>query len=245
MPPDPAGTRLGWYLVGMRAAISVPMAILTSSFVGFAALTLDAGISLQHVLFMVATIWALPAKVVLVGAITSGAGVLPAAFAVALSSVRLTPMVVALIPELRAAKTNSFTLYGLSHFVAVTSWVIAMERVRRVPRAMRTSWYFGLGSLLIAANLVVVALVYLVAQDLPPAASAALLLLTPLYFLLSMWGSARERASHVAMVSGLLMGPAFNVLIPEFALLATGITGGTVAYGYHRFARRRKGSSSP
>ena len=229
----------------MRAAISIPMVILMSSFVGFAALTLDAGISLKHVIFMVAVVWALPAKVVLVGAISSGAGVLPAAFAVALSSVRLTPMVVALIPEIRGAKTRSFTLYGLSHFVAVTSWVIAMEQVRRVPRAMRTSWYFGLGLLLLSANVLVVAVVYVIAEDLPPAASAALLLLTPLYFLLSMWGSARERASHVAMVSGLLIGPAFTAITPEFALLATGVTGGTIAYAYHRFAKSRKGRASP
>lgn len=243
-PPEPTGTRLSWTLAGMRAAISVPLAILMSSFIGFAALALDAGVSLTHVLFMVATIWALPAKVVLVGAINSGAGVLPAAFAVALSSVRLTPMVVALIPELRTPKTRALTLYALSHFVAVTSWVLAMEHVRKVPRVMRTSWYLGLGSTLIGVNVCVVALVYLIAEGLPAAASAALLLMTPLYFLLSLWGSARERASHVAMVAGLLIGPVFTAITPEFALLATGLTGGAIAYGYHRIAGRRKGRAS-
>ena len=53
---------------------------------------------------MVGMVWALPAKVVLVGAILSGASLPAAAFAVALSSIRLTPMVVALVPELRGPK---------------------------------------------------------------------------------------------------------------------------------------------
>ena len=69
-------------------------------------------------------------------------------------------------------------------------------------------------------------------------ALAALLLLTPIYFLTSLWGSARERAGHVAMVLGLVLGPIFHVLLPGFDLLAAGLIGGFAAYGFHRLRRR-------
>lgn len=236
------GGNFAWYLRGFREVVSLPALILASSFVGFAALAVEAGITLPQAVFMTGIIWALPAKVVLVGAIIAGNGLPAAAFAVALSSVRLTPMVVSLVPELKARGTRPWVLYLLSHFVAVTSWVIAMQKVRSVPRVRRTAWYGGVGSSLVILNMGVVTAVYLLAQNLPPLVSAALLLLTPMYFLTSLWGSARERAGQVAMVFGLILGPVFAALVPEFSLLVTGFVGGTGAYVVHRLTAGKAAS---
>ncbi len=231
--------RTYWFLSGTRAAISVPALILASAFIGFAGLAREAGITLVQVLFMVAMVWALPAKVVLIGAIMAGSSLPAAAFAVALSSVRLTPMVVALVPELRGPKTRNWVLYLLSHFVAVTSWVLALEKLPGVPRERRTAYYLGLGGVLIALNMVVVAIVYVLAPSLPATAMAALFFLTPIYFLTSLWGSAKELASKAAMVFGLILGPIFHILVPGFDLLAAGVTGGLAAFLLHRFVARR------
>jgi predicted branched-subunit amino acid permease len=239
---DASGHNLKWYFRGFREVVSLPALILASSFVGFAALALEAGITLPQVVFMTGIIWALPAKVVLIGAIIAGNGLPAAAFAVALSSVRLTPMVVSLVPELKARGTRGWVLYLLSHFVAVTSWVIAMQKVRTVPRARRTAWYGGVGSSLVILNMGVVTAVYLVASDMPTLVSAALLLLTPMYFLTSLWGSAREPAGKVAMAFGLVLGPLFALIVPEFSLLVTGLVGGVGAYLVHRLAARRAAS---
>ena len=160
-------TRRLWYLRGVRAAFSIPGLILAGAFIGFAGLAKEAGLTLVQTVFMVGMVWALPAKVVLIGAILSGASLPAAAFAVALSSIRLTPMVVALVPELRGPKTPRWVLYFLSHFVAVTSWVLAMERLRGIPRELRTSYYAGLGSTLVLFNMGVTAVVYFVADSLP------------------------------------------------------------------------------
>lgn len=235
-----ARRRRRYFLLGARAGISIPGLILASAFVGFGGLAKDAGFTLVETLFMVAVIWALPAKVVLVGAVMSGASLGAAAFAVALSSVRLMPMVMSLVPELRGSRTPRWVLYALSHFVAVTSWVLSMQQLPAVPREMRTTYYAGLALFLMVANMLVVAAVFGVAESLPEPVSAALLLLTPMYFLTSLWGSARERAGHVAMVLGLLLGPAFHVISPRFDLVAAGIIGGGLAYGFHRLGRRRR-----
>ena len=230
--------RLAWFARGVAASFSIPGLILASAFVGFAGLAKEAGISLPETLFMVAIVWALPAKVVLIGAVLSGSTLPAAAFAVALSSVRLMPMVVALVPEMRTEKTRKWVLYFLSHFVAVTSWVVAMETFRNVPRPMRTVYYAGLGMTLIAGNMVVVTIVFLVADRLPNPVSAALLLLTPMYFLTSLWGSAREVAGKHAMLIGLVVGPSLHLVVPGFDLLLTGLIGGIAAFVLHLVLRK-------
>jgi predicted branched-subunit amino acid permease len=232
-----------WLLRGVRAACSVPGLILASAHVGFAGLAKEAGFTLAESMFMVAAVWALPANVVLVGAVLSGASLPAAAFAVALSSVRLMPMVVALVPEMKAERTRGWVLYVLAHCVAVTSWVIAMERLRAVPREMRTAYYAGLGFTLVIGNTLLVGVVYLLVGSLPAWVTAALLFLTPIYFLTSLWSSARERAGHVAMATGLVLGPVFHVLLPGFDLLAAGLIGGGGAFLFHRL--RRKGGGAP
>ncbi|MFC5990361.1 AzlC family ABC transporter permease [Limoniibacter endophyticus] len=219
-----------WYGRGARSAVSIPGLMLVFSFVGFAGLARESGLTLLQSVFMTMIIWALPAKVVLVGAITSGTGILGAAFAVALSSIRLMPMVVALVPEMRTPRTRTVTLYFLSHFIAVTSWVMAMERLRHIPENYRTSWYFGAGSTLVMANMLVVGVVFALAGSLPPAANAALLFLTPIYFLTSLWGTARERAGRYALIFGMVIGPIISYFAPEFSLLGAGIIGGGAAF---------------
>lgn len=238
-PPPSFAEQRRWFAIGASKAASIPGLILCTAHVGFAGLAQEAGIGMGLAVFMVLAIWALPAMVVLLGAVLSGAGLAAVAFAVALSSVRLTPMVVALVPEMRGRRTSKLTLYLLAHFVAVTSWVIAMETIRKVPRELRTSYYFGLGSILIVINMIVVAVVYMVAPALPPAVVAGLFLLTPMYFLTSLWGSARETATYVAMLLGLALGPLLHLVAPGFDLLGAGLLGGGAAYTIHLTQARR------
>ncbi|MEQ1954342.1 AzlC family ABC transporter permease [Mesorhizobium sp. CN2-181] len=241
IPPPWSHNRRRWYLRGVGAAYSLPGWILATAYVGFAGLAKESGFTLGETVFMTAIVWALPANVVLIGGILSGASLPWAAFGVALSSFRMMPMVVALMPELKGKRTRRLTLYFLSHFVAVTSWVLAMERVRGVPRDMRTVWFLGLGSTLLVTNTVLVGIVYLLVGSLPAPVTAALLFLTPIYFLTSLWGSAREGAAHVAMLCGLVLGPIFHMLWPRFDLLAAGLVGGVVAFAFHRLTARRVG----
>ena len=230
-----------WYARGVRASFSVPGLILASAFVGFAGLAKAAGLTLWQTVFMVGVVWALPGKVVLIGAIMSGSSVFGATFAVALSSIRLMPMVVALMPEMRGPKTRRLTLYLLSHFVAVTSCLKAMYQLRHVPQDMRTSYYAGLGSSLVTVNMVLTGVIFLLADSFPPVVMAGLLLLTPIYFLTSLWGSARERASHYAMAFGIVLGPLVHMWLPQFDLLIAGVIGGCGAFLVHRL---RQGSAT-
>lgn len=240
--PVHQASRARWYLRGVAACFSIPGLVLAFAFVGFAGLAKETGLTVAQTIFMTGVVWALPAKVVMVGAILSGSSLPTAALAVTLSSIRLMPMVVSIVPELRTPATRKWILYLLSHFVAITSWVVAQERFPGVPREMRTAFYGGLGSTLIFMNMAVVAIVFLVAEGLPPEVSACLFLLTPIYFLTSLWASARERAAHFAMAFGIVLGPLAHMAAPEYDLLIAGVIGGFAAYGAHLLARRRRRS---
>lgn len=225
---------LRWFLRGTRRIASIPAVLLMSSFVGFAGLAIQSGMSMGQTVFMTLTMWALPAKVVLIGAVSAGASLPAIALAVGLSSVRLMPMVVALLPELKGPRTRMLTLAFLCHFVAVTAWVMAMEELRNVPRNMRTSYFAGIGTVLVGTNTLVVIAVYMLSASFSPIVFAALFMLTPMYFLTSLWRSAREPAGQVAMLSGIALLPAFHYLAPGYDLLLTGIAGGSIAFAVHR-----------
>ena len=228
---------LEWFGRGMLCLFSLPALILMGAFAGFAGIAKEAGISLGQVEFMVLMVWALPSKVVFIAAVSAQSSFMATFVAVALSSVRLMPMTMVIVPEMRTAKTRQWVLYVLAHFVAVTGWVIALERFKGIPRERRTAFFAGLVSALLVSNMLVVAATYRAAADLPPVLSAALVMVTPLYFLFSLWGSARERASHHAMVIGLSLTPVFHLIFPQADIIATGVTGGVLAY----WTGRRKG----
>ena len=148
-----------WFIQGMRGIVSLPAFILFCSFVGFTGFAAESGIGRAEAVFMTGSVWALPAMVLLV---TSALGnvALPAAFlTVTLSSIRLMPMVAALIPEIRTGKTRTIALLAVSHFVAVTAWVFTMERIQQVPPEHRVKFFAGFGITLTSCNMMIVGLV--------------------------------------------------------------------------------------
>jgi hypothetical protein len=233
------GSGRTWFVAGMRGIFSLPAMMLMLSFVGFCAFTAQAGIPVEQVVFMVGAVWALPAKVILVSSMLSGANLLAAFIAVTLSSIRLMPMVAALVPEIRTAKTPTWLLLFLSHFVAITAWVFAMERVRTVPREHRVTFFAGFGITLVPVNMLLVAAVYQYVTEFPPIVAGCLFFLTPVYFLASIWSSARHPVIYVALITGLVAGPFFYWLAPEFDILLAGVGGGTLAWLAERQWRKR------
>lgn len=244
MDRENSASHARWFLMGMRGIASLPAMILMLSFVGFCALTVQAGIPVEQVVFMVGAVWALPAKVILVSSMMAGANLLTAFIAVTLSSVRMMPMVAALVPEIRGRRTPTWLLLFLSHFVAITAWVYAMEKVVSVPRERRIAFFAGFGITLVLANMLLVAVAYRYVATFPPIVAGCLFFLTPVYFLASIWNSARHRVVHIAMVLGLAGGPLFYWLVPAFDILLAGLIGGTLAWAVERTWRVRQAEKS-
>lgn len=235
--PDPASK---WILMGMRQVVSAPALILIVAHLGFAGLAREAGITWTQATFMVATIWALPANLILLGAVTAGLSLAATALAVAFSSLRMMPMVIALLPDLKGPETRRSTLLFLSHFVAVTAWVVALEKLPSVPRRHRTHFFGGFAITLTLINTTAVAFAFNLMGQLPALATGALAFFTPVYFLTSLYGSARESSARLALLTGLLAIPLAHWLTPGFDILTAGLVGGVVAFLIGRMKTARE-----
>lgn len=228
-----------WFGRGARAAFSLPALILMAAFVGYAGLARGSGLTLAETLVMAGLVWALPSIVVLTGAIASGLGIIPAAIAVALASVRLMPMTMAMMPMVKVpGKTKTWQLLYISHFVAVTAWVFAMHNLPKMPREGRLPFFAGFSTTLTSAVTTVTGIAYLLVDEMPTVIAGGLFLVTPIYFVCSLWGAARLSSDKVAMIFGLISGPFFYLYLPGLDLLWTGLFAGTLAYVVTRVKRR-------
>jgi predicted branched-subunit amino acid permease len=231
--PQPI-TTLEAYLAGLSATgKSVFSYVLFGTYIGIGALSHDFGFSIAWAVCCTVLVWAGPAQVILISALGAGSGIAAAALAVGISSARLLPMVVALLPMLKKSDTPSWKLLLPAHFTAVSMWVEAM-RLLPTRREGRIAFCNGLGTgYLITATVATVTGFYLAAR-LPPLASGALLFLTPLAFFLSTVRNARELVDRLAFALGIVLGPLFAYWQLGLDLLWSGIVGGTLAYVAHR-----------
>ena len=214
----------------MRGLLGLPALVLMSAMVGFGGLAREVGLTLGETVFLTFGVWALPSMIVAVSAIGAGLGLLPTALAVALASVRFMPMTMVLVPEMRTSGTRRWVLLLLAHFIAITAWVHATREFPRVPKEHRTAFFGGFAVGLTTVSTLLVAGVHQASATLPPTVSALLVFLTPLYFLSSLWGTARFPSDRPALLLGLALGPLAAGLVPEVDIIAAGLVGGVAAF---------------
>jgi predicted branched-subunit amino acid permease len=212
--------------------------VLFATYLGIGALAHDTHFSLGWVLASTLLVWAGPAQIILISTLGSGATMVQAAIAVTVSAIRLFPMVVSVLPLVRARQTRRRQLVLATHFIAVTLWVECFRLLPQVPRQRRIAFTQGLGCGLVTVCLVANTIGYGLAANLPQTLGAAILLLTPLAFLLSTARNCRQLADILALVLGLALFPLAARLHSGVDILISGISAGTIAYGVHWWRRR-------
>jgi predicted branched-subunit amino acid permease len=246
VPAAPVKSDAAAFVDGLRAAArSVFLIVVVGSYASIGALAHDLGFSMAWTVLSTLLVWAAPAQVIVVSALGAGTAPFEAAIAVALTGVRLLPMVVVLLPVLRAAKTRTRALLLPAHFTAVSFWIESLRLAPALPRENRVAFANGIGTgLLLAATVATVAGYYL-AGVLPNAIVAAMLFLTPVSFLTSSIRGARLLSDKAACAIGVAMGPLLAWAQVNLDLLWTGVGGGTMAYVVYRLrrAQRPKGTS--
>ena len=224
---------------GVRSVTSTVLTlVLFATYLGIGALAHDTHFSLGWVLASTAFVWAGPAQIILISTLGSGATVVQAAIAVAVSGIRLFPMVVSVLPMMRTRETKRRHLVLAAHFIAVTLWVECYRLLPQVPRNRRIAFTHGLGVGLLSVCLVATAIGYGLAANLPQLFGAAILLLTPLAFLLSTARNCRQLADILALGLGLALYPFAATLHSGVDILISGVSAGTIAYGVHWWRKR-------
>ena len=232
------------FLLGVRtASTSVFAFVITVTYIGFGALCHDYGFPVGWAMLSTAIQWAGPAQVILVTALGSGTAAIETAVAVGLSSVRLLPLVVALLPVVKSERTKPWQLIIPVHFMAVSVWIESMRLAPSIPREQRIGFCNGLGTTLVSIGVICTGIGYYMQGVLPLVFGAAAMFITPISFLTSAVRGARLLMEKAALIFGLTLGPLLALNKIEFDLLWTGVIGGTVAYGIHRMQRMRSAAS--
>jgi predicted branched-subunit amino acid permease len=214
------------------------MFVITITYIGFGALTHDYGLALAWAMLSTVVLWAGPAQVILATALGSGTSVIEAALAVGLSSVRLMPMVVSLLPLVKPERPRVWRLVVPVHFTAVSVWVEAMRLAPGMAREWRLSFCNGVGTTLMAAGVAATAVGYYLSAALPTLFGAAAMFITPMSFLVSTARNSRLFMEKAALALGLAIGPLLAYSAVGLDLLWTGAIAGTLAYALGRWRRR-------
>jgi predicted branched-subunit amino acid permease len=229
--PSPVSPQqLPAFLSGLKVAVSVPGIVLFATALGFGALARDGGFTIAHTIFITVSMFALPNQVVLVDQLARNETVIAAAFAVALAAVRLLPMTASLAPMFRGPTRRPVLEAVAAHFVAVTPWIEANRRLPTLAPELRLASYLGMGLGLSMGMLAGALCGYALAGSVPAIVAAALLFMTPIYFLLSMMATSQSRLDAFAIGLGCAIAPVAFLIVPGFDLLATGLAGGTAAF---------------
>jgi predicted branched-subunit amino acid permease len=232
---DTIPTTAAVFFAGVRSALtSVFFLVLAGTYIGIGALAHDFDLSVWWLTLSTLLVWASPAQVILVSTFGAGAAPIETALAVALSAIRLFPMVVALLPVLRGPSTRLRDLLLPAHFTSISMWVESMRLLPGMPREQRIAFCNGLsvGYMGTAASFGFVG--YFLAAGLPPLFAGTLLFLTPLSFLISTARNSRQMVDRLALILGLMIGPVLTYWHIGLDLMWTGVVGGSVAYGVHR-----------
>lgn len=244
-PASHPGTDTDAFLAGVRTASrSVFAFVIIFTYIGFGALCHDYGYSVGWAMASTALLWAGPAQVVLVTGLGPGTAMIETAVAVALSSVRFLPIVVALIPLVKREGMRPRDLVMPVHFMAVSVWVEAVRHAPNLPREQRIPFCNGIGLSLLVLGTVFTGVGYYMQSMLPAMFGAAAMFITPISFLTSTARNARLLLEKAALVLGLAIGPLLAFSHVQFDLLWTGVIGGTLAYGLHRLQRSRSAKST-
>jgi predicted branched-subunit amino acid permease len=218
------------FLGGMRESASAPAMVLGASFLGFGSLCRQSGWTLPMSLASTTTGWALPGQIALIELYAVGASAAAILLAVWLSGLRLLPMVMSLMPFLRRPGTPRWHYYVAAHFIAITAWAAGMQRCPTLPSDQRLSFFCGFSAMLWSCTMVATVIGFFLVQWLPPVAGLGLLFLNPVYFMLVFSVDVARRARTLPLVFGAVSGPLFHLLSPDWSLLFTGLSAGTVAF---------------
>jgi predicted branched-subunit amino acid permease len=235
-PTDPpAHVAFQVFLDGIIAAVrSVFFYVLVGNYVGLGALAHEVGFSFWWMALSTVLIWAAPAQVLLISALGTGVGLFEVALAVGLSGARFLPMVVSLLPLVRAPQTRLRDLLLPAHFTAASVWVEAFRLMPAMPRERRIPFCNGLGIGFICGGHVGSIVGFYLAAFLPALLTAALLFLTPLSFLFSTARNSRILSDRLALLLGLVVAPLLAFADVGLDLMWTGLIAGSAGYGVHR-----------
>jgi predicted branched-subunit amino acid permease len=237
---EAAGTSgRGWFFEGVRVALTGPAFYVAISLMGVGSLARAAGFPVGAAVLSTVLVWAGPGQLLFFGSVIAKTAPPAIALAVSLSSVRLLPMCLSVLPMLRDKRTPNSVLLAASHFIAVTVWAESLRRLPDMARPARMPFFFGVAFTCMGLTAFSTALGYWLMASLPKPLGAGMMMLSPIYFLATTARSARSGADWLAMLFGVVLAPVMVTFVGGgFDLPALALVGGGGAWFAGFLARR-------
>ena len=207
-----------------------PAIPLAACFVALGALLKDAGFNIQQSAASSFFTYALPGQLVMAESLLVGASVINIFIAVWLVNFRLYPMTVSLFPLLVHKSQPKWKYYLSSHFLAVSSWLIAKESYKKINKKHRIDFWIGIGIGTWSTAILMTIVGYLSAEYLNKDMLIGLAIVNPVYFFCMMIGAMKNLSISIAVILGTILGPLIYLYSSEWSLLFAGLIAGTIAF---------------
>jgi len=159
-----------------------------------------------------------------------GASLLNIFLAVWFVNARLYPMTVSLFPLMMHKSQPKWKYYFSCHFIAVSAWLIMKSNYKYIEKKHRIDFWIGIGSATWSTAIIGTFIGFYASDYLDKNIMIGLAILNPIYFLCMMVGAMKTIQIAASVILGLLLGPVFYFLSPEWSILLGGLVGGTIAY---------------
>ena len=207
-----------------------PAIALGCCFIAIGALLKNLGFNIQESIFSTMLTYALPGSLVMAESLLVGASLLNIFLAVWFVNARLYPMAVSLFPLMMHESQPKWKYYFSCHFIAVSAWLIMKSNYKSIPKKQRIDYWIGIGSATWSIAVIGTFIGFFSSEYLNKDLMIGLAILNPIYFLCMMVGASKTIQVSLSVLLGLVLGPIFYFLTPEWSILLGGLVGGTIAY---------------
>lgn len=214
---------------GMIDATGMPALVLFASMIGYGSMAREAGLSLWASVASTGLTWGLPGQIAMIELYALGAPVLAIVAASSAANARFLPMVLSVMPMFNDALPKKRWRYVVAQFMSLNPWAAIMREGPAMAPRDRPPYYAGFAGVCVSAALVGTGVGFILAGALSREVTLTLVFLNPVFFTL-VFADARGRASIMAVLAGIVAGPLFHLLSPDWGLLLTGLVAGTGVY---------------
>ena len=221
-----------FFFKGFKSILTLdsPAIALGCCFIAIGALLKNLGFNIEESIFSTMFIYALPGSLVMAESLLVGASLSSIFLAVWLVNARLYPMAVSLFPLMMHKSQPKWKYYFSCHFIAVSAWLIMKSNYKPVPKEHRIDFWIGIGCANWITAVSATLIGFYLSEYLDKNMMMGLAILNPIYFLCMMVGAMKNIQIVASVTLGLMLGPIFYFLSPEWSILLGGIAGGTTAY---------------
>ena len=221
-----------FFFKGFKSILShdSPAIALGCCFIAIGALLKNLGFNIQESVFSTMLTYALPGSLVMAESLLVGASLVNIFLAVWFVNARLYPMTVSLFPLMMHKNQPKWKYYFSCHFIAVSAWLIMKSSYKKIPKNSRIDYWIGIGSATWSVAVIGTFVGFYTSEYLNKDMLIGLAILNPIYFLCMMVGASKNIQVTLSVLLGLILGPIFYYLSPEWSILLGGVIGGTFAY---------------